>query len=511
MHSVLRLLDRDHAWSAVFFSMLFTVWVIYSDEVINSDGILYVESARLFIEQGWSAGFSHYHWPFYTLLIASLSKLLFIELESAAYCLNALLLGLLAFAFVRCARELGGNKRVTLAAAILILTHVSLNEFRDLIARDFGYLAFSFTAVFLLLKHKSEGLHRHALGAGAAMVMATLFRVEGVVFLIFAPLALFWQSTPLWERMRSCLLVWLPAIIMAGIAAVIGGAMFDGGGAVADKLSDSIRFLNDALSSVRQGISDKARILEETVLPLQSRNEGTVGVTAIMIMILLKHIIAATGLLAPVLLIWGLSKERIRHSMRNWSIPVWLIILNIVILIGFVVGQFFLVKRYALYFSLLVSLLAAFPLAGLLHVNVSITDARRLKMARRMRTVLVIVLVYMLGDGLTSFGGDKAYIREAAAWLDTNAEKARILSNEEHMYYYTGRMVPWDNIRAVFNATRLEKIPEIDKGSYDYLVFKVGYKQRDFEAKITTWVGSKPVYVSRNRRNDSVLIFEMKG
>lgn len=509
MRAVLRILDRDHAWSAVFLSMLFTVWVIYNDEVINSDGILYVEAARLFIEQGWSAGFSHYHWPFYTLLIAGLSKLLFIEPESAAYCLNTLLLGLLAFAFVRCARELGGDKRVTLAAAILLLTHVSLNEFRDLIVRDFGYLAFSFTAVYLLLRHKAEGRYRYALGAGAAMLVATLFRVEGVVFLIFAPLALFWQSTPLRERLRSCLMVWMPAIVVAGIIAVIGGIMFEGAG-VADKLSDSIRFLNDALVSVTQGIGDKARILESTVLNLQSRNMGTESVVAIIIMIMLSDTLSATGVLTPALLIWGLSKERVRHSIRDWSIPVWLIILNLIILAGFVVGQFFLVSRYALYFALLVSLLAAFPLAALLHVNASIADARRLKMARRVRTVLIIMLVYMLGDGLTSFGGDKAYIREAAQWLDTNADKARILSNEEHMYYYTGRFVPWGQIREVFNATRQSKIPEVDKSKYDYLVFKVGRKQKGFAEDIMQWTGKQPLHITKNKRNDRILIFEMR-
>jgi 4-amino-4-deoxy-L-arabinose transferase-like glycosyltransferase len=495
MHSVLRFLNRDHAWSAAFFSVIFTVWVVYTDEVINSDGIRYVEAARLFIEQGWSAGFNHFHWPFYTLLIAGLSKLLFIELETAAYVLNTMLLGLLAFMFVRCARELGGDKRVTLAAAILLLTHVTLNEFRDLIVRDFGYLAFSFTGVYFLLKHKNYGTHRHALGAGAAMVVATLFRVEGIVFLIFAPLVLLWQSTPLRERFRSCLLVWLPAIILAVIVAVIGGIMFDGSGVVADKMSDSVRFLNDALFSVTQGISDKAHILEETVLNLQSRNMGTESVIAIMLAIMLSDTLSATGFLTPALVIWGLSKERIRHSIRDWSIPAWLITLNIIILIGFVVGQFFLVSRYALYFSLLVSLLAAFPLAELLHINTSLTDPGRLKIARRVRIILIIMLVYMLGDGLTSLAGDKAYIHEAAQWLDANAKQDRILSNEEHMYYYTDRLMPRETILDIFDATRQSKIPAVDLRKYDYLVLKVGRKQKGFEERLKAWVGKEPTYI----------------
>lgn len=510
MHTVLRILNRDHAWSAAFFSMIFSVWVIYNDEVINADGILYVEAARLFIEQGWSAGFNHFHWPFYTLLIAGLSKSLFIEIETAAYVLNTLLLGLLAFTFVRCARELGGDKKVTLAAAILLLTDVTLNEFRDLIVRDFGYLAFSFTAVYFLLLHRTEAQYRHAVGAGAAMLVATLFRVEGVVFLIFAPLALFWQSAPLRERLRSCLLVWMPAAILAVVAGVVAGTMLDTNVVAGDKLTESVSFLNNAWLSVTQGIGDKARILEATVLNHQSRDMGTQSVIAIIIMLTLSGIISATGVLKPALLVWGLSKERIRYKIKNLSIPAWLLILNAIILIGFFVGQFFLVSRYGLYFSLLIALLAAFPLAELLHINASSADARRLKMARSLRVILIIMLVYMLGDGLTSFSSDKGYIREAAEWLDVNAKQKRILSNEEHMYYYTGRFMPRNEFNPVFRTTMKGKIPEIDVSKYDYLVFKVGRKQQSYADKLTMWTGLQPVYKTSNKRNDMILIFDMR-
>ncbi len=508
MQTVLRILNRDHAWSAVFFSVMFSIWVIYTDEVINSDGIRYIESARLFIEQGWSAGFNHYHWPFYTLLIVSLSKLLFIELETAAYVLNTILLGLLTFMFVRCARELGGDKKVTLAAAILLLTHVTLNEFRDLIVRDFGYLAFSFTAFYYLLKHKIIGANRDALAAGAAMVVATLFRVEGVVFLILGPLILLWQSIPLQKRLRSCLLVWMPAIILAVITMIGISLLSEGGGLVNNKLSESIWIINNTLLSASQGISDKARILEETVLNLQTRNMGTESVVAILIMIMLSDMMSATGVLKPALLVWGISKEHIRCKVKDWSIPVWLLVLNIVILTSFVVGRFFLVSRYALYFSLLVSVLAAFPLAELLRSKASSTDVRHLKKSRSVRVILIIMLIYMLGDGLTS-SGDKAYIREAAQWLNINAKQSAIFSNEEHMYYYTRRFVPWETMKGTFDATRQSKIPMVDLTKYDYLIFKVGRKQKGFEESLKTWIGIEPTHITRNKRGDKILIFMM--
>ncbi|MDT8404854.1 hypothetical protein [Sulfuriflexus sp.] len=511
MQAIVRLLDRDHAWSAVFFGFLISIVVIYNDEVINSDGILYLESARLFLEQGWAAGFNKFHWPFFSLLILVVSKALFISLEHAAYVLNACLLGLLAFTFVRCAQELGGDRKVTLAAAILFLTSVSLNEYRDLIVRDFGYLAFSFSALWLLLRFNRTRLPRHAVLAGVALICATLFRIEGIVFIGLAPLALFFTKDNFGNRLKNALLVWLPAILLLVIAMLFLPLFVDSEQLTTNKLTESVVLLDMLQQGIVEGISAKAELLKSEVLPYYSRNIATQGVIAIIVTIILEQVFSTTGVVVTALLIWGLYKKNIQNQVINASFPLWMIAINLFIITGFVIAQFFIAGRYVLYLALLLILFASFPLARILFRETA--NKAMAPVGGKLRTLLIIVLAYMLADGMVSLSSDKAYIRDAARWLETNAQGARILSNQEHMYYYTGRYIPWNEMAVLDMPARLSQIPEIEESglyryNYDYIVIKIRYKQNGFEDEVVSWVGSQPVYRTENERGDRILIFK---
>ena len=513
MQAIVRLLDRDHAWSAVFFGFLISIVVIYNDELINSDGILYLESARLFVEQGWAAGFNKFHWPFFSLLILFVSKALFISLEHAAYVLNIFLLGLLAFTFVRCVQELGGDRKVTLAAAILFLTSVSLNEYRDLIVRDFGYLAFSFSALWLLLRFNRTRLPRHAILAGVALICATLFRVEGIVFIALAPLALFFAKDDFGDRLKNTLLVWLPAILLLVIAMVFLPLFMDSDQLARSKLAESVILLDMLQQGIVEGISAKAGVLKSEVLHYYSRDIATQGVIAIIITIILEQVLSTTGVVVTALLIWGLYKRNIQNQVINASFPLWLIAVNLLIITGFVIANFFLVGRYVLYLALLLTLFASFPLARILFRETA--NKAMTPVGGKLRTLLIIVLAYMLADGMVSLSSDKAYIRDAARWLEKNAQGALILSNQEHMYYYTGRYIPWNEMEVINKPTRLSQIPEIEKSglykyNYNYIVMKIGRKQSGFEDKLVSWIGSQPVYRTENKHGAKVLIFRVE-
>lgn len=508
MRSIVQLINRDHAWSAVVIGTLISIWVIYTDEVINGDGIRYIESARLFIEQGWSAGFNHFHWPLYSLLIIGVSKALFISLEHGAHVLNTMLLGLLVYMFVRCARELGGDRRVTLAAAILILTSVTLNEFRDLIVRDFGYLACSFTALWLVLRYKHTRVIHYAMGAGGALVFATLFRVEGIVFIMLMPLILFWNEKSLRNGLKGAMLVWAPIITMVVAVVLISSLVMNAESMSAGKLADST-YIDNAIQNLTEGISKKAEIIEEGVLSYHSRNMGVKSVIAIIITIMLDDMISATGWLVLGLIIWGGYRRIIQSNAQNLSIPLWLIVINVCVIAGFIISQFFIVSRYVLYFSLLLSLLASFPLAEILFRGRDNT-VNNYNISGKVRIFIIVLLTYMLADGLISTKSDKAYIKDSAEWLAENASGANILSNDANIYYYTGRYIPYQEINKVFRPTRLSKIPVINIKPYDYIAMKIGRKQKGYEERVTEWIGREPVYVAKNRRNDRILVFDMK-
>ncbi len=87
-------------------NILLSFWCIYNDPVINNDGVIYLALAKYFQQGAWHAAFDFYSWPYYSIFIAGTAKLLFIDVETAAYLLNAVLATSLTLAFVSIVSEL---------------------------------------------------------------------------------------------------------------------------------------------------------------------------------------------------------------------------------------------------------------------------------------------------------------------------------------------------------------------------------------------------------------------
>src|SRR5690606_39792728 len=80
---------------AISVSVLLSIWLIYSDNVINSDGILYLKSAEAFASGNWQEGVDIYRWPFYAAVIAALHYVSGLETDTVAYVLNGALYAVL--------------------------------------------------------------------------------------------------------------------------------------------------------------------------------------------------------------------------------------------------------------------------------------------------------------------------------------------------------------------------------------------------------------------------------
>ena len=81
MQYVLRLLNRDPAWLAVFVGLFISIVTVLTDDLINSDGIIYAESAGKILAGDWQGVLENHSWPFYPLLIAVVSKISFLNFE----------------------------------------------------------------------------------------------------------------------------------------------------------------------------------------------------------------------------------------------------------------------------------------------------------------------------------------------------------------------------------------------------------------------------------------------
>ena len=73
-----------------------------------------------------------------------------------------------------------------LAAGVILLSH-ELNSVREYIIRDHGFWTFYLSSLFFLLRFFKKPIKSYALGFSLSLAIATLFRVEGSLFLLFLP------------------------------------------------------------------------------------------------------------------------------------------------------------------------------------------------------------------------------------------------------------------------------------------------------------------------------------
>ncbi len=209
----------------VSLSFLFSLITIYFDSVINPDGICYLLSAQ---SLGYESVRSVLHlcaqsqWPFYSSLIFALTKTLSFSYLTSAYVIDAFCSMGSALIFVLIVKEMGGSKTALWLAALTILLHHDLNGLRNSIIRDHGYWLAYLTSIWLMLLYFKKPVISRALGWSISLILAALFRVEAVVFLLLVPIAIFFVPNKSFaERVKEffhlqllniflffCLMIW---------------------------------------------------------------------------------------------------------------------------------------------------------------------------------------------------------------------------------------------------------------------------------------------------------------
>lgn len=489
---------------AVVVSLVLSAWSVYRDPVINGDGILYMRAAEAILAGGWRAGNAIYPWPFYSWLVALLHQATGLGLEPAARLLDVALQALAVWAFITVVRELGGDRRTLLAAALVVLVHAPFNEYRSFVVRDFGYWAFYLVALGWFLRNfKTPGIGP-ALAWGASMVLATLFRIEGLVILLLAPLALLFAPDRSFAarcgQLAKAQIVTLALLVVLG-AWLLAGAPIEQAG----RLAEPMQWLQQLWVQLEGGLSQKAAGLAQAILNQYSSSYAMAGVLALLLVILLGKTI---GALTPLYALLAL------HAWRSRLIPVpagagrvlaWLVLVQTAILVGFLVNNFFLPGRYAMAWALTVMLAVPFSLVALYDRWSSRAAGGRA--ARWLFPAICVVLVAMLVDGLWSFGTSKAYLREAGLWVNARTSPAsKVHSNDPIVAYYAGnRRENWK--RAFTWQETAELLKTKSWSEYDYVAVEVDRRHPERTAALAAALGRAPVAQFANRRGDRVLVF----
>jgi hypothetical protein len=479
-------------------SLVISAYIYWQNGIINYDGILYIDVAKSFLEGGVSAAYTTFNWPLYGILIGITHKLTSLSYETSAHLLNALLVAITCTSFVAVYKEIDQKGTRAWFAALLILSLPVLNDYRELIIRNFGYWAFSLLALLYFLKFS----RRPTLGTSAlwqsAAIVATAFRIEGVALFI-AP-ALFYLLKParLADKIRA---IFASSYLFAVIAVVASLLIVVSGIWSRDRSESTLKLWLSYMSpaSMIEGIHAESMKLHEQLEYLSSTDEAALVLSIGLLSLAITKV--ATNAVLPYLFVsaYGAKKHWLRFTETNRIVTLFFILASLSIL-AILASRYFLSSRYTVTAVLFLSLIT------FQYVDIAFQKLAAMQNRRWYLIGSAAILVIFL-DGVISLQSPKVIIRSGAQWALENLDQSRPwLCNEVRLEFYTN-----GNCKTLSPESLSERLV-LDQadGDREYLIL---WLRRKDQATIQ-FVESNPhlrlINERKNKKGDRVAIFETK-
>ena len=428
-------------WIAAILSLALSGIALYFDPpMLSMDGLYYLKAAEAFLQHGVKAAFEVYAWPFYSIFLASLSRITGFSLESSAHMIDALGFVLITVGFVGIVRTLGANRRVQRWAIGVILLYPALNIMRKLpILRDYMYWGCFLLAIWALIVYCRNRTWRRALAWNAAIFMAVLFRIEGIFLMLLMPLVVLKDT----HGDTSSIKTWLRlniSLILAGMGALVWLVMHAASAPVF--LARFYTLFNGHILPVIPSaqLSTYMDQIRHWFLHGYTGWIAPVGLFIIAVLYFIANFIHSLGIVFLALAAYGISQGLIETDASAKCVLRALVVFQVIILTVFMATQFFVSFRYFMPLNFLLLFYVPFVLE---HVAQKfITNGREWVLwPPQFFPILMICLSVLAFNGLYRVHYSKAYIRTAAAWADTHLPAgARLFSNDARLLYYTNRV-----------------------------------------------------------------------
>lgn len=482
---------------SVCMSVVLSIWLINLDSVINDDGVLYLKSAEALAQRDWKGAVDIYQWPFYAMLIAIVHQFTSLDFDVSAYLLSTIFYAALVWIFLTIVRALGAGPRALWLAAIFILVLPSLNLHRNAVIRDVGFWMLYLAGILAMLRFQYEPKLRRALIWGGAMVVATMFRIEGLFFLLLLPIVVLWRPT-LGYRAAVIQFAQLQAITVIGVMAMLWLGVLNKG-AYSGRLLEPLGWLRLAGEQLSGGILERVEAMQIHVLQGYSGAVAIWAVMALMVILLAAYIVSGMGLLGIFASAYACYKKAIPFSQVARRLLITTFFLNLVLLVFFIIAQFFMGSRYIMPLVLTMGLVVPF---GLDHMYERWRTQQN-NQARRewLFPAAAVLLLIMTVDSLWSFGPSKLYLKEAGLWLrsDTPAEAHVYSANTVVGFYAHKNGDEWKR-----SQPPLSQLLQDDAlHRYDYVVLTL----KKNEVAPEPFLRAQPIKVFSNKKNDRVLIY----
>lgn len=459
------------AWVAFIGSALLSLIAIATSGTLNRDGMLYIDAAYAFQQDGYDAAHQVYPWPFLSILIATVSQISGLGLETAGYLLN------IAFTAGACALLVACVTRLFPEAiwlvVVVLLAFPGLNDYRHELLREYGCWFFTMLAFWLALRWADVPRWATALAVQFSLIAAALFRPEALALF---PALLFWQ---VFENRGAAR--WRGLVMLGSLPAIGFGAMlvlYALGQLPARLTGDLSRFNLERFNATAQAIT--------AALPPLARENGSTILFLGSLAIIPAKLVNMMGIfIVPTL--YALRSE----SLKRLGLLGWAFIAHLLVLVVFVIDQHFLAGRYIATLFLFIAPLAGYGLYVLLQ--------------RRPRWKVPVVCLTMLValTNVVSTSEGKQYFVDAGKWLSQHVarENPRIYNESARAAYYAG----W---RYKANATSHDRSPlaqAIERHEVDLVILEISHKDADFQKWFAS-TGLRQVQRFEHSSGDAIVV-----
>ncbi len=493
-------------WVIVAASILLAAWMQYIQHGwINPDSVLYFEQAKQFTQGEWKAGFKIFEWPLYAACITLVHQITSLPIQNSAQLLNMLFFGIATASFLKLIQLAGGNNRTLFFGMLLLFSSLYIvGDVLEMLMRDEGYWAFYLTALVYFIRYLDSKKLLHAVLWQLSMITATLFRIEGILFLLVLPLIVIALQP---ENIKNKLMMMLKAYsfcIIIGLSILITIILHPEINMASFGRLDEVFTLN-LFDEFTKKFLAHAEIMSKEVLGGYLEEFAIPGLLLTFLYVMGSKILTAAGWLGTALAFFGIKNTSNTMPPKVRKVLLMSSAIALIVMYLIITKVFVLSSRYVVALAWILLIFASIYLADL--------SSNTHKNKRRLFIIICIILFLGFVKNVLPKRDGYNYQQDAVSWVKSqNKENHPVFYDDSRVRYYAeqpfkGTGTP--NFLELKNAYKNKSI-----NNYSYLVInssKVHLESEQFISsklpnfieikRISSYKDKKQVVIYKNTAN----------
>jgi hypothetical protein len=437
---------------------------------VNTDSLLYFEQARLISNFDFSAAYELFKWPLYPSILGLTHYITHLDIQLVAQIWNTLFFGVFCLGFFKLILHLGGNRITLLLSALLIFSNQYIvGDILPMLLRDEGFWAAFIWGLLFFIRYYQTQQIKEAYLFQICFIIATLFRIEAIVYLFTLPtLLLITTNTEGTSRLKLYLNATTIALVIGAcitLAFLLGLIDYNHIGRLQE-----LNFNDERSYNIFQAIHEKAEIFGNEVLGSYLDNYALQSLLISYFWIVVIKTLKVTSI--PVVLILALGRQGIKSiDAKATHVFVIVILTGLIIAYTTILQISLLSSRYVIAIAIVLLVLSTFSFQHLLS-----------KLSNKW---LRYSLISILGLMLTANLYDNQHIdldRETVNYITSlNVDHSTVFYDTENARYYAHR--PYEN-RILETELVNTKINNGEIFNYQYIVITVDNGQSEYEGSV---------------------------